>query len=58
MQRIRQWEFKVDSINPNYKVEQEGFGWLNAYVINFSIFYHKAVVFMTVTFSTIATLYS
>ncbi|WP_088091080.1 DinB family protein [Bacillus sp. OV166] len=30
MQRLRQWESKVDSINPNYKVKHEGFGWLNA----------------------------
>ena len=30
MQRLRQWDSKVDSINPNYKVKHGGFGWLNA----------------------------
>lgn len=30
MQRLRQWESRVDSINPNYKVKHGGFGWLNA----------------------------
>jgi DinB superfamily len=30
IQRLRQWKFKVDVINPNYKVKHEGFGWLNA----------------------------
>jgi hypothetical protein len=30
MQRLRQWESRVDAINPNYKVKHEGFGWLNA----------------------------
>ncbi|RDU37187.1 DinB family protein [Neobacillus piezotolerans] len=28
--RLNQWESKVDHINPNYKVEHGGFGWLNA----------------------------
>ncbi|WP_317851404.1 DinB family protein [Neobacillus bataviensis] len=28
--RLRQWESKVDHINPNYKVKHGGFGWLNA----------------------------
>lgn len=28
--RLSQWESKVDNINPNYKVEHGGFGWLNA----------------------------
>ncbi|XXM70802.1 DinB family protein [Lysinibacillus sphaericus] len=28
--RLNQWESKVDNINPNYKVEHGGFGWLNA----------------------------
>lgn len=27
---LSQWESKVDNINPNYKVEHGGFGWLNA----------------------------
>lgn len=30
MQRLRQWESRVDAINPNYKVKHGGFGWLNA----------------------------
>ncbi|MGM0867499.1 MAG: DinB family protein [Bacillota bacterium] len=30
MQRLRQWESKVNTINPNYKVKHGGFGWLNA----------------------------
>lgn len=30
IQRLRQWESRVDSINPNYKVKHGGFGWLNA----------------------------
>jgi hypothetical protein len=30
MQKLRQWESRVDAINPNYKVKHEGFGWLNA----------------------------
>ncbi|WKA56578.1 DinB family protein [Planococcus shixiaomingii] len=30
IERVEQWETKVDSINPNYKVEHGGFGWLNA----------------------------
>ncbi|MBG9587881.1 DinB family protein [Cytobacillus firmus] len=28
--RLSQWESKVENINPNYKVEHGGFGWLNA----------------------------
>ncbi|MFF2450534.1 DinB family protein [Neobacillus sp. NPDC058068] len=28
--RLSKWESKVDNINPNYKVEHGGFGWLNA----------------------------
>ncbi|RHW42848.1 DinB family protein [Neobacillus notoginsengisoli] len=28
--RLGQWESEVDNINPNYKVEHGGFGWLNA----------------------------
>ncbi|MEH6987614.1 DinB family protein [Cytobacillus firmus] len=28
--RLSQWESKVDNINPKYKVEHGGFGWLNA----------------------------
>ncbi|HSP21349.1 MAG TPA: DinB family protein [Planococcus sp. (in: firmicutes)] len=30
IQRLSQWESKVDGVNPNYKVEHGGFGWLNA----------------------------
>ena len=30
MQRLRQWESRVDTINLNYKIKHEGFGWLNA----------------------------
>jgi hypothetical protein len=30
IQRLGYWESKVDNINPNYKVEHGGFGWLNA----------------------------
>lgn len=30
IQRLSQWESKVDYINPNNKVEHGGFGWLNA----------------------------
>ena len=30
IQRLGQWESKVDNINPNYKAEHGGFGWLNA----------------------------
>ncbi|MCH1624414.1 DinB family protein [Fredinandcohnia quinoae] len=30
MKRLRQWESRVDAINPNYKVKHDGFGWLNA----------------------------
>ncbi|MFE7064069.1 DinB family protein [Sutcliffiella sp. NPDC057660] len=30
MQRMRQWEIKVDDVNPYYKVQHDGFGWLNA----------------------------
>lgn len=30
IQRLSQWESKVDYINPHNKVEHGGFGWLNA----------------------------
>ena len=30
IERWENWEAKVDLINPNYKVEHGGFGWLNA----------------------------
>ncbi|WP_419887539.1 DinB family protein [Neobacillus niacini] len=30
IQRLSQWESKVDNINPHNKVEHGGFGWLNA----------------------------
>lgn len=30
IERLEHFEAKVDSINPNYKVEHGGFGWLNA----------------------------
>jgi DinB superfamily len=30
MQRMKQWESKVNTINPNYKVKHGGFGWLSA----------------------------
>ncbi|MGD6831134.1 DinB family protein [Sutcliffiella halmapala] len=30
MQKMRLWETKVDGVNPNYKVQHGGFGWLNA----------------------------
>lgn len=30
LQKMREWEGKVDIINPNYKVKHDGFGWLNA----------------------------
>ncbi|KMJ59576.1 hypothetical protein AB685_01475 [Bacillus sp. LL01] len=30
MKRLKEWEMKVDDINPNYKAEHGGFGWLNA----------------------------
>lgn len=30
IQRLRQWESKVNTINLNYKVKHGGFGWLNA----------------------------
>ncbi|THE11612.1 DinB family protein [Bacillus timonensis] len=30
MQRLGKWESRVDAINPNYKVNHGGFGWLNA----------------------------
>ncbi|MCU6795656.1 DinB family protein [Paenibacillus sp. WQ 127069] len=29
-QKIKEWEGKLDTINPNYKVKHAGFGWLNA----------------------------
>jgi hypothetical protein len=28
--RLSEWKSKVDNINPNYRVEHGGFGWLNA----------------------------
>ncbi|OPA75098.1 hypothetical protein BVG16_21030 [Paenibacillus selenitireducens] len=30
IQKMNEWEGKVDTINPNYKVKHGGFGWLNA----------------------------
>lgn len=30
MQRMMEWEGKKDAVNPHYKVEHGGFGWLNA----------------------------
>ncbi|PSL41014.1 DinB family protein [Planomicrobium soli] len=30
IERLEQWEMKVDAINPNHKVEHGGFGWLTA----------------------------
>ncbi|GGA29212.1 DinB family protein [Psychrobacillus lasiicapitis] len=30
IQRLSQWESKVDYINPNNKIKHGGFGWLNA----------------------------
>jgi hypothetical protein len=30
LQKMREWEGKVDAINPNYKAKHDGFGWLNA----------------------------
>jgi hypothetical protein len=30
MKRLRQLDIKIESINPNYKVQHGGFGWLNA----------------------------
>ena len=30
IQRMNQWESKVEFINPNFKVKHDGFGWLNA----------------------------
>ncbi|WP_282942629.1 DinB family protein [Paenibacillus sp. RC67] len=30
LQKWREWEGKVDTINPNYKVKHDGFGWLNS----------------------------
>lgn len=30
IERMKDWEGKVDSINPNYKLKHGGFGWLNA----------------------------
>ncbi|RZT23712.1 MULTISPECIES: DinB family protein [Fictibacillus] len=30
IERMKYWEGKVDSINPNYKIKHGGFGWLNA----------------------------
>ncbi|KQL49640.1 hypothetical protein AN963_07920 [Brevibacillus choshinensis] len=29
-QKMMEWEWKVDTVNPNYKAEHDGFGWLNA----------------------------
>ncbi|MDN3450373.1 DinB family protein [Planococcus sp. APC 3906] len=30
IQRLSEWESKVETVNPNYKVKHGGFGWLNA----------------------------
>lgn len=30
LQKMSEWEGKVNEINPNYKVKHDGFGWLNA----------------------------
>ncbi|MFD1356825.1 DinB family protein [Fictibacillus halophilus] len=30
IERMKDWEGKVDTINPNYKIKHGGFGWLNA----------------------------
>jgi hypothetical protein len=30
IERMKDWEGKVNSINPNYKIKHGGFGWLNA----------------------------
>lgn len=30
IERMKDWEGKVDAINPNYKIKHGGFGWLNA----------------------------
>ncbi|TVX96287.1 DinB family protein [Cohnella terricola] len=30
LKRMSEWEEKVHTINPNYKVRHDGFGWLNA----------------------------
>ncbi|MCM3720225.1 DinB family protein [Fictibacillus phosphorivorans] len=30
MERMQDWERKVDAINPYYKIKHGGFGWLNA----------------------------
>jgi len=29
-QKMMEWDGKIDSINPNYKAQHDGFGWLNA----------------------------
>ncbi|MGB6407618.1 MAG: DinB family protein [Planococcus donghaensis] len=30
IERLEQWEVDIDLVNPNYKIEHGGFGWLNA----------------------------
>jgi hypothetical protein len=30
LQKMREWEEIIETINPNYKVKHDGFGWLNA----------------------------
>nr|WP_038705421.1 DinB family protein [Planococcus sp. PAMC 21323] len=30
IERLEVWDAKVDSVNPTYKIEHGGFGWLNA----------------------------
>lgn len=30
IERLEQWESEVDSVNPNFKMQHGGFGWLNA----------------------------
>ncbi|OPA73062.1 hypothetical protein BVG16_30825 [Paenibacillus selenitireducens] len=30
LKRMSGWDEKVDTINPNYKVRYDGFGWLNS----------------------------
>lgn len=30
LSRMREWDIRIKSINPNYKIRHGGFGWLNA----------------------------
>lgn len=30
LHRMSEWEEKLETVNPNYKVRQDGFGWMNA----------------------------